>query len=428
MRRLQLSTLSLAASVCLSACTSGASGAVQAALARGDVREALAVYDRQPPDGDSLREIALSVLSSEAGSRDRARSARALAALQRAGGSGQPVLSRLARDADLTSTRARALALLAERGDAGARERLHALVGAVDPEVQAVAVRALDPAADAAALRDLARSPSSSVRLAAIERLQRAPEDVQTRVLVTAAAHADPELRVRVAALRALPAQGSAGVEALEASLGDPQQAVRLCAIGELVRADPARASQRLAELLAAEPTAEGVEAARTLLSAPGGRAPDAALALLSRALVAKDSALRGAAAVALMSVRDARTAQLASERAAAEPVRGVKLCLGLSLQPASAQRRQVLSALLGASDLIAAQAATELVQAGDAHALRVLQAALHSQDASVRRVAVDALGRNLGLTDRDVRAALLDEDAGVRVSAASAILAAPIG
>ena len=424
MRAVLRSSFVVIASLCGAfACAGGPTNAVGAALRRGDVKDALGAYERSGSDAELLAEIALAVVVHEARNTDAARGARAVAALQRAGERAQPSLQRLANGAGLAQTRVRALSVLAARGDAEARQQLRERLQDADSAIQAIAVQALDARGDAERLRELALAPSAVLRRAAIERLQRAQPALETLLVLAEAARVDPSPPVRVAALRALAAQGTAGVDAIAAHLGDPEQAVRLAAIGELVRADYARGARLLAELLAGEPCAEGIEAARSLLSAAGARAPQSALAHLQRALSAPDNALRGAAAVALMSAPAAGTERLAVARVALEPVRSVRLCLVLAIGSENAQRKPQLIELAAARDVVASQATAELARAGDARAVSRLRAMLGSADATVRGVAVDALASDLGQR-RAVRLLLLDPDPGVRLRAASAILA----
>jgi HEAT repeat protein len=319
--------------------------------------------------------------------------------------------------------RAQAQAWLARHGDLGARRALREKLADTDADVQAAAASVLDPQRDAAELQALAQAPAAALRLAAVRMLARAPADAATRILLARSARLDPAASVRVAALAALAAQGPEATTAIEAQLEDTEVAIRLAAIDALVEVDRARAAERLAGYLAAEPTLEGVESARMLLATDAPAASADARALLQRALAAPDHALRGAAAVALMSLPSAAfTRPLAAERAAHEPVRSVRLCLGLALGD-GADARALLAGLLTAADVVAAQAAAELARHGDASALHRLQNMLGSPDRDVRRVAADALGRTLD-RPRDVRAALLDPDPSVRLAAASAILA----
>jgi HEAT repeat protein len=414
------------------ACASGPAG-VSDALRHGRLADALAAYDRGRPDLGALQRIAALALEQQAQSRDPKRAAQALAALALSKPLAARALWRLAARAQDPSTRAQALALLARFGDPIAREILRGKLEDADSSVRAAAVEALDPESesDAALLRALCDAPGSATRLAAVQKLARATLGAATLQLLARVARLDPALRVRMAALFGLGRQGPDAADAIEALLEDAEPAVRLGAIGELARVDRARASLRLAQYLGGSPTAEGVEAARVLLSAreapvppSAGQAPTSAAARsqLERALADPDNAVRAAAAVALMSLRDPQLAALAQARVEHEAVRSVRLCLALALGPERADGRSVLKKLTAARDLVAAQAAAELARHGDHDALVIVLTLRESRDAIVRRVAVHALALDLGRAN-DVRAALLDADPGVRIAAAGAIL-----
>jgi HEAT repeat protein len=226
---------------------------------------------------------------------------------------------------------------------------------------------------------------------------------------------------VRRSALSVLARQGAAGVRAIEARLSDRDAEVRAAAASLLVGADLARARERLAPLLAGDVTPEGIEAARALIAADPEQAP--ARGLLARAVVHPDGALRGRAAVALMSLRDPQLRSLAAERAASEPVRSVRLCLALALDAAHPARARLLHDLIAQRDVSSVQAAAELARRGDARALAALRELIVHRDPSVRRAAVRALGRELNRA-HEIRGALRDGEAGVRIAAAAAVLA----
>jgi hypothetical protein len=414
-----------AAVVCgLAACGGGATSEVASALRRGELDLALRLYEAQGgADRASLAAIAAATLEREADSGDPRRSAQAFAALREAGTAAQSVLERLAQSSERTAVRARALALLAALGDAGARDTLRGQLDSADPEVAAAAVTALDPQDEAAELRTRLDSPASAVRLAAVQRLVRAPEDAQTARALERAAARDPELAVRSFALSALARQGAAGVRAIEARLSDRDPEVRATAASLLVGADVVRARERLASVLAGDVTAEGIEAARALIAADLQQAGAPARGLLARAVVHPDGALRGRAAVALMSLRDPQLRALAAERAASEPVRSVRLCLALALDAAHPARSRLLHDLIAQRDVSSVQAAAELARRGDARALAAVRELIVHREPSVRRAAVRALGRELNRT-HEIRGALRDGEAGVRIAAAAAVLA----
>lgn len=412
----------LACTLGLGACASSG-GDVSAAIERGRMREAVAAYEQQGKRPDQLERIAAAVIEREAWSGDAARRERGVAALPSHGAAAERVARRLASGAHDRVVRAQALSWLARNGDAAAQRSLREQLDDADADVRAAAIGTLDPVRDVEALRAFAEAPAEAVRLAAVRRLARAPADDATRALLVRMARFEPPPAVRVAVLQALPPQGEATREAIEAQLEHPQIAVRLAAIDALVELDATRAAERLAAYLSAQPTLEGVEAARMLLAHAEPSTQASARALLERALAAEDQALRGAAAVALMSLPDdAQLRQLAIQRAPHEHVRGVRLCLALALGN-DRDGSAALSGLLTESDVVAGQAAAELARRGDADALRKLKVLVAGRDRAVRRVAAAALG-GLGLT-RDMSAALLDADPSVRLAAASAILAA---
>jgi HEAT repeat protein len=427
--RLWICLLGGACAATFAACGGGASSEVASALRRGELDLALRLYEAQgAPHRDSLVAIAGAALEREADSGDAQRSAQAFAALRQVGTAARPALDRLAERSERTAVRARALALLAALGDRGARDQLRAQLDSADPEVAAAAVTVLDPESEAADLRARLESPAAAVRIAAVQRLARAPRDAETERALARSAQHDPELAVRTSALLALARQGPGGVRAIEARLSDGNTEVRAAAASMLAGADLARARERLAPLVAGDVTAEGIEAARALIAADGQRAGTAARGLLARAVVHGDPALRGRAAVALMSLigtaRDPQLQALAAERAAHEPVRSVRLCLALALDPAHPARAKLLRDLIAARDVTSVQAAAELALRDDAGALAALRALTVQPEPSVRRAAVRALGHELG-RGHEIRAALRDRDAAVRIAAAAAILGA---
>jgi HEAT repeat protein len=405
------------------ACASGPAAGVADALRRGQLAAALAAYERGAPDLATLRRIAEATLEREAQSHERARRAQVMAELEVSGTAAERVLRRLATRAIDPATRAHALALLARHSDAAARAALRAKLGDVDSDVRAAAIEALDSEADAATLRVLCEAPSAAVRLAAVQKLARASDGADDLLLLTRVARLDPALPVRVAALYGLGRRGKPAVPAIEAQLDAAEPVLRLAAVSDLVQADAARAVERLERYLADNPTPEGIEAARALLSADPTHAPAAARVQLERALADRDGALRAAAAVALMSLRDPRLRALAAERAEHEAVRSVRLCLALALGATTAGHAMLVQ-LTAAQDVVSAQAAAELARARDATGLRRLRALRQSRAPAVRRIAARALARDPGHA-HEVRAALLDADASVRIAVAGAMLVA---
>jgi HEAT repeat protein len=425
MNGLQRAAVSLASVLVLAGlcdCASGPAG-ISDALRHGRLRDALAAYDRAKPDPRALQRIAALLLEQEAQARDNGQRAQALSALQIANPIGQRVLARLASRAPDAVTRARALGLLTRFGDETARAALLTKLNDSDNEVRAVAVEALDPIADALLLRELCAVSSASVRLAAVRKLGRAEPSPDSLLLLARVARLDPTVQVRLAALDALSSQGPAAADAIEERLDDVVLPIRLNAVSALARIDYERALLKLARYLVDNPTPEGIEAARALLSMDAIRAPATARVQLEHALTHHDNALRAAAAVALISLRDAQLMRAAEDQAKHEAVRSVRLSLALALGSDQASGRALLTQLLSQKDVVSTEAAAELARRGDAQALFVLQNAVQDRDPLLRRIAVRALAADLG-RGHDVRAALLDPDPSVRIAAAGAILA----
>lgn len=396
-------------------------------MRRGELDLALRLYDAQGGrEPGSLRAIAAATLEREALAQDPQRSARAFAALRQAGTAAEPVLARLS-ESEEPATRVRALSLLAQLGDARAERALRAeALESGDPELQAALATALEPSRDedAARLRALLDAPAAALRRAAVARLARAPASAETHAVLARAARLDPELGVRLGALRALSGQGAPGAASIEARLDDPNPEVRAAAAAAMVFADPVRARERLAPLLSGEPAPEAIEAARALIAASGQAAPETARSLLARALGHADAAVRGRAAVALMSLEDPALAAVAATRAEREPSRSVRMSLALSLPREHPARDELLRGLLPGRDPVSVQTAAELAAGGDMSALGRLRELLGAPDAHVRSAAARALGRDLGRA-HEARTALRDDDATVRIAAAAAILSA---
>jgi HEAT repeat protein len=395
-------------------------------LHRGKLDQALAAYDRGPPDPVALQRIAEGTLERELQSRDASRRAQAMAALEVAGTPATRLLRLAAVHASDVAIRARALGLLARFGDRIARAELRDDLATADPDLKVAAVEALDPEADAPLLRLLCETPSLALRLSAVQKLARAPANADNALLFARVARLDPALPVRIAALYALGRQGPAVADAIETRLDDAERGLRLAAVSALVQADYPRAALRLERYLADNPTPEGIEAARALLSANAAHAPAAARTQLEHALAHHDNALRAAAAVVLMSLRDPSFAALAVEHAQSEAVRSVRLCLALSLGASQPAGRSALTQLANAQDVVSAQAAAELARSGDRAALQKLMELRTSRAPAVRRAVARALASELGHA-HDARAALLDADPSVRIAAAGAILGAAV-
>jgi len=441
----------LALGLLLLASACGASPTRQA-LAKGDVRSALAAYEGDPArELDDLKAIAAIVLIAEARAQDATRSARALAMLRGMGQAADKAWAELERapgDHRAELVRAHALAWRSQQGDARARRELRAIAEdarqsegrGLDLEVLALAIETLDPERDVAALHGWARSPSASVRGAAIEKLAATPASTETRALLVELARGEPDEAQRAQAIRALAAQGPSAWDSVDAlarvtqpTASDP---CRAAALATLARLDLTRAMPLLAAVLSDAPTMLGVEVAHdVLVRAQQGQRADSlettAEQQILAALAAPKPDLRGRAASAALAVaagpeRTALRAELLV-RLGAERDRRVHVLLALALRghPAGKQALEQLS--LG-RDVPAAQAAAELAALRDDAALPRLRELAKSEDASVRATATAALASNYDFAAARRAAsleALLDREPRVRATTAGALLRA---
>ena len=401
--------------------------------------QALRAYEifrrEEEPDGALLARVAALMLEDAAlGDETRLRDA-ALSQLALAGTAGEASLQMISRKPGHDVARAKSLAILAQRGDADARRSLRGMVGHEDAEVQAAAVRVLDPHESAPALRDALASPRGVVRAAAADALRGAAPDDAVRTALSETARVDPEPRVRAAAVRALGAFGSSAVEAVRERLTDADVSVRAAAVSALVSADRTAARLALMPLLALAPSGAGIDAARFLAR---GTAEDArgivdARAYLLRALEETDAALRVAAAIALLSMPGdpTLTSTLARtmEHDADANVRLLLACAlvrpgGESGSSGEVRAKATLRALLEAGGMVGIQAAATLASMEDDVGARALRAHLSDPVVAIRRVAARALAREGAAPDL-ARVALRDADASVRIAAAGGILAA---
>ncbi len=424
----------------LGACAGTPRRAVLDAIEARDTPRALTRYETlrrdDGPDPALLARIAAVVLAEAAlGDDERARDA-ALLQLALAGSAGEPVLRSVAATRGRLPARARALAILARRGDDDARGTLRRLSAHPDPALAALGVRVLDPREDDGALRAALGNPAHAVRAAAADALAGAAPDPRVRSALAETARVDPEPVVRTAATRALGRFGPAATASLRERLSDADIGVRRAAATALVAADRAEARRVLAPLLALPPTELALDAAR-LLASDDAAAPDLARdasAWLLRALASGDAALRTGAAVALLSLPgDAARADAVARALAHEADPGVRLLLACALTqrvtpdasaPALARARAALSALLRTGGMRGVQAAAQLATLGDRAGRRALWRATSDANPAIRRVAARALARDARAPDA-ARAALADPDTGVRIAAAGGILAA---
>jgi hypothetical protein len=240
---------------------------------------------------------------------------------------------------------------------------------------------------------------------------------------------------VRAAAVRALGAFGTAGIELIRERLSDPIASVRMAAVAALLHADRDGGRAVLAGLLAMPPSPQGIEAARLLATPverdqpPTDHDASAARAYLTAALAAGEAALRSQAAVALSTLHGASELRTAlSQALARETDPGVKLAIARALLPLEGGEADALAAIEALSaeglTMTSLQASIVLATRHAAAGVDRVEAAMHGADVPLRRIAARALARDAMLPAR-VAPALQDPDALVRIQAAGGILAA---
>jgi HEAT repeat protein len=439
MRRLLLASIGIGLAT---ACGGAPRARVMSAVEAHDVGAALDAYERfrqtEGADGDLLAHVAALVLEEAILGDDATRADAALGELAMAGTAGDDTVRRLAVEGRPDAIRARALALLAKRGDGGAKDELRAYVDSDDWVVKAAAVEALSVDEDGALLIALLGHPAAGVRRAAAALLARAVTSGEALAALSEQARVDPEPAVRAACVRALGEHGPAGFETLRERLSDPDSQVRMSAVTALVRADRERALSALGPLLEMAPSPAGVEAARVLAGGarrageetPGADAEGVTLAraYLRRSLESAEPALRSQAAVALSSLPEENGLDAALREALdreQEPSVQISLAIILAAKDASRARAlEVLAALMERDGVQAVHAAGVLAKHGETAAIDRLGELLHAPTPDIRRVAARALAREAMQPDA-ARTALRDEDPLVRIRAAGGILAA---
>jgi HEAT repeat protein len=423
------------------ACAGGPRGRVMSAVDAGDLDRALDEYedfreDEGGGDGELLAQVAgLALERAVTGDDARERDA-ALSQLTMAGTAGLPIVERLASGERPLAIRAKALVVLARRGDSDAIAALRGFLDEDDSEVLAAAVVALDGEGDEAALIALLENTSGGVRREAAAKLEQAAPSGNALVALAEAARVDPELPVRAAATRSLAAFGAPAFDHVRERLSDPDAMVRTAAVRSLVEIDRSRALSALGLLLEVEPSQAGIEAAR-ILAAPtedeetvNAEGVVLARAFLRRALTTGDMTMRSQAAVALTSLPtdESLDADLLRAMRDDEDPR-VRLAVASTLrrrEETKAQADAALRALVQAGGMTGVQAAAILAAEEDANAIGFLRRSLRHDDAAIRRVAARALARD-ALRPDEARSALRDDDAMVRINAAGGILAASV-
>ncbi|MES5823349.1 fumarate reductase/succinate dehydrogenase flavoprotein subunit [Streptomyces sp. RG80] len=266
-----------------------------------------------------------------------------------------------------------------------------------DPTVRRTAVTVLTesvPSGTGPALATALADPDAGVRTAAAASLRELvetlpPEPALRDGLAAALSEADPV--VRAAALDVLRALRLGDVELFAASLSDPDIAVRIEAVRALVSVD---AAEEVARAAAVDPSREvRVTIAKGLAAA--GLDSGVVLSALAELVTDSDALVRGAAFEALGTAGCPPTLAARAEAALADPAWQVR-----------------------------AGAATALSAADPGLAVPALAKAVADPNADVRKAAVRALTRHRTLTEAQVAlaAATTDSDADVRAYAARAL------
>ncbi len=415
-------------------CGGGFRAATLNAAEQGDVPRALHAYqEHRALNGDDpqlLAIVAQATLAEAALSGDVAEAAAAVRALGGVRPGTDEVLARIAAGARGVG-RAAALAELGRRGRRCAMASLRMMIDDPDPEVRAIALSALSPERDEAALRAALDDVSAAVRRASVRRWGGRDTPSHVRHLLGQMARVDPSVSVRSAAVSALSRIGSEAFDLVNRALDDANLSVRMAAVGGVLRIDFQRGWLALQRVFAERASAAGVEAARRRLSHRGeisGMGVDDAEAYLLRALEDEHAAIRAQAAVALTSVEVGEEVMGAiSSAVSREPDASARLGLARTLFRLERTRqvaREALSLLsLEHQGMVGLQAAVALAEDGDAGALRLVLAQRTAPDPPMRAVAFAALARALGRPD-DARGGLEDTAWSVRVRTAGAIIA----
>lgn len=425
-----------------SACGGAPRSKVMQAVEANDLARALEAYDafreHEESDNGLLAHVAGLVLEEAALSDDLALRDAAFAELSMAGTAAKSTLDRLSTGGRPLPVRARALGLLARRGDGGARDALRGLIDDESFDVVSAAVIALDPAGDLEKLVELLAHPAEKVRREAAAKLAEAAPLGTVRAALAEIARVDPAPGVRAQATRSLGEFGAEAFEMLRERLSDADEQVRVAAVAALTRADRERALSVLGPLLEMAPNPAAIEAARVLAGgarragdADGEGEPEGAVlarAYLRRALETGDPGVRSQAAVALSSLSgESDLAPVLTAALEREVDPQVKLSLAILLlrgEETASRARPVLATLMDGEGMPAVHAAGALAKDGSAAAAEKLAAFMRDGAPEIRRVAARALARDAMRPDA-ARAALRDEDALVRIRAAGGIVAA---
>ena len=238
-------------------------------------------------------------------------------------------------------------------------------------------------------------------------------------------ARGDAFVPVRTAALAALGRQGDGAAALITERLADPDWRVRGAALRALAEVGSDEAWETLLGFATLPPGRENLEAARLLARRPESGLYGPGRDALLLGLRSEDEALRGQAIVAFSAVRDLSPlvpALLAALRVEAAPTHRVGLSEALlRSEVARDEAAATLAALLPREDRVGVLAARALARLGSDEAAHRLQRALEADDLPSRRIAAAALATEAGRPG-DAFPALRDPDPFVRIFAAGAI------
>lgn len=429
-----MTRLIIAIFVCmqLTACGSATPTPLDQSVAQGDLQSALTRYEElrmmQGPDIEALGKVAGLLLEQEAlypGSRRNA----ALGQLRSSGSASAPALERLAQRDKSRAAQARALEILALRGDSDARAKLKSFLTDKDPEAVAAALSSLDPQDDQAQLVKALSSQHGLVRAAAAQRLGGTEAHPRVRAALVDVARLDPLYTVRSAALKSLVHYGSSAKEAFRSGLRDSNASVRLVAIAASAHANDQELTALLTGHLAQQPSTESIEVARALAVHAAGKAQSDAKEYLLNALTSQDRQVRHQAAVALQTVATqakdhARMAQ-AMDRESETDIKVALATMLVNESQYAPKAKAVLTRVIETDSVASVHAAAYLAKdEANPQAATALERMMQSGSVEVRAAAARALAREANQPDA-ARTALKAPHPRVRIEAAGGILAA---
>lgn len=395
---------------------------IRAALGLGDARDAVTRYRawREARGGQddlaALRTMAMTTLWQGLTSPSAQVQVQAIRAIERLEieAFARDVGERMGDDDDVVAAAA-AVAVL--RAFPQAPDVATEMLASPDPAARAIAVEGIGRKVGKHAAEDLrlaAVDRDPRVRAAAIAALAGLADLADTGRLTEAASDASAE--VRAAALRGL-ARGKRGDlgSVAEAALADPTLGVRLAAVELLVAS---RGKDAARPLLVHADAMVAAYAARALRDGAAGAAA------IDRALADDDWTVR-AGAVNLAEValgKDA--ARVRAERAAADPVVGVRVAAARLLAYLGDRPRAIAlyaAALAAEAPTDRVGAAAELAALGDPRGPSALAELAATDDPGVRRHVITA-HRAARVITPGLWSALADDDAGNRIDAAAAL------